>query len=257
MSKRIQTILFVLFVIFNSTAFAQKKGDAFSNKIFNFQFIYNAQDPSGDWEKMYGLNHAVGFGANYKSQTNWLFSVESSFMLSGNLKNTADLINLTNSNNSTFNSNNGTPATVDLSMRGFTTSGRIGKIIPVSRLNKNHGILIQVGAGYLMHYLNFNVPQNMVPQLNESNQRGYDRLHGGYAINQFVGYYFHSENRLVNFYVGVDFSQAFTKNLREYNYDTHEYDLGSKQDNYTAFRFGWMIPIYLSSKNDEFIFKAN
>ncbi|MFZ4796054.1 MAG: hypothetical protein ACOYMA_01085 [Bacteroidia bacterium] len=257
MVKITKATLFILFVFVNSMAFAQKKGDDFSNKIFNFQFIYNGQFPSGDWEKMYGVSHGLGFGVNYKTQTNWLFSAESSFMLSNNLKNTADLVNLTNSNNYTFNTNNGTPATVDLSMRGFTAFGRIGKIIPVNRLNKNHGFLVQIGAGYLMHYLNFNIPQNTVAQLNEVNQRGYDRLHGGLAISQFVGYYFHSESRLLNFYAGVDFAQAFTKNLREYNYDTHQYDLGSKQDNYTAFRFGWMIPIYLSSKSEEFNFKAN
>ena len=157
---------------------------------------------------MYGVSHGLGFGVNYKSQTNWLFSAESSFMLSSNLKNTANLVNLTNSNNYTFNDNNGTPATVDLSMRGFTAFGRIGKIIPVSRFNKNHGILLQIGAGYLMHYLNFNIPQNTVAQLNEENQRGYDRLHGGLATNQFIGYYFHSESRLLNFYVGLDFAQA-------------------------------------------------
>jgi hypothetical protein len=257
MLNQIRTTLFLFFAFVYSMAFSQKKGDDFSNKIINFQFIYNGQFPNGDWEKMYGVSHGLGFGLNYKSQTNWLFSVESSFMLSGNLKKTANLINLTNSNNYTFNANNGTPATVDLSMRGFTAFGRIGKIIPVSRLNKNHGFLVQLGAGYLMHYLNFNIPQNTVAQLNEINQRGYDRLHGGLAINQFVGYYFHSESRLLNFYIGIDFAQAFTKNLREYNYDTHQYDLNEKQDNYSAFRFGWMIPIYLSSKNEEFNFKTN
>lgn len=257
MSNKVKASLLILFIFIKSIVFAQKKGDDLSNKIFNFQFIYNGQFPSGDWEKMYGVSHGLGFGVNYKSQTNWLFSAESSFMLSSNLKNTADLVNLTNSNNYTFNSNSGTPATVDLSMRGFNAFGRIGKIIPVSRFNKNHGILLQIGAGYLMHYLNFNIPQNTVAQLNEENQRGYDRLHGGLAINQFIGYYFHSESRLLNFYVGLDFAQAYTKNLREYNYDTRQYDLNSKQDNYTAFRFAWMIPIYLSSKTEEFNFRAN
>jgi hypothetical protein len=94
-------------------------------------------------------------------------------------------------------------------------------------------------------------------QLSNEYQKGYDRMHGGFALNQFVGYHFQSESRLVNFFIGVDFTQAFTKNFREFNYDTQQFDLGSKQDNIVALRFGWMIPIYLSNKNDEFIFKAN
>lgn len=247
----------ILLVICHQMVFAQSKNDFYSNKIFNFQFIYNGQNPSGDWAKMYGISHGLGFGVNYKSKSNWLFSSEASFMLSGNIKNEAvNLYYLTNSNGTIFNTNNGTPATVDISMRGFHTFGKVGKIFPLGKFNKNHGVLLQVGAGYLMHYLNFNIPQSSVAQLNEVNQRGYDRLHGGFATSQFLGYYFHSENRLVNFFVGIDFIQGYTKNLREFNYDTKQYDLANKQDNITSFRFGWMIPIYLSNKNEEFIFET-
>ncbi len=256
MLKSNHTLLFILLLTSN-LSFAQKKGDDYSNKIFNFQFIYNGQNPSGDWSKMYGISHGLGFGVNYKSQTNWVLNTEGSFMLSGNIKSEAvNLINLTNSNNYIFNSNNGTPATVDITMRGFNGFVKIGKVFPIARFNKNHGFFVQAGAGYLMHYINFNIPQSTVVQLNETNQRGYDRLHAGPATNQFIGYFYQSENRLINFYIGIDFTQAFTKNLREFNYDTKQYDTGSKQDNITAFRFAWMIPIYLSNKNDEFNFET-
>lgn len=256
MKKNSIVLIFVL-VLAQNTLFAQKKDDLYSNKIFNFQFIYNGQTASGDWSKMYGTSSGLGFGVNYKSKTNWLFSAEGSFMLSSDLKpGGANLYYLTNSNGQTFNDNNGTPATVDLTMRGFNTFAKIGKIFPVARFNKNHGFIVQAGAGYLMHYLYFNIPQSSVAQLNETNQRGYDRLHAGMATNQFIGYYFQSENRLINFYIGVDFIQAYTKNLREFNYDTQQYDTGSKQDNITAFRFAWMIPIYLSNKNEEFNFES-
>jgi hypothetical protein len=248
-------LLYFTFFIGSQMLFAQKKGDLASNKILNFQFIYQNQSPQGDWEKLYGISHGMGVGFNYKSQTNWAFSAETCFMLSGNLKGGVNLINLTNSNGFNFNSNNGTPATVDLSMRGFNSFAKIGKIFPVSKYNKNHGIFAQVGLGYLMHYLNFNIPQSTVAQLNEDYQKGYDRLHGGIATSQFLGYYFHSESRLINFCVGLEFVQGYTKNLREFNYDTQAYDLGNKQDNFAALRLMWMIPIYLSNEKEEFIFK--
>ncbi len=246
-------VLFVTFM-FGQKAFGQKKGDEFSNKIFNFQFTYNAQFPSGDWAKIYGLSHGLGFGVNYKSITNWHFSLEGNYILSENLKDAVNLINLTNSNGNTINSNNGTPATVSVTMRGWSGFAKVGKIFPVSRLNKNHGFIVQVGAGFLTHYLNYSISQNNVPQLNEDFQRGYDKLHSGYALNQFVGYYFQGENRFTNFFAGFDFTQAFTQNLRGYNYDERRYDNASKNDNMVALRFGWMIPIYLSSKGDEFDF---
>jgi len=244
-------------VLMQNLLFAQKKGDLYSNKIFNFQFIYNGQTAAGDWSKMYGTSSALGFGVNYKSQRNWIFSAEGSFMLSSDLKaGGANLYYLTNSNGSTFNSNNGTPATVDLTMRGFHTFAKVGKIFPLARFNKNHGFIVQAGAGFLMHYLYFNIPQSTVVQLNEKNQLGYDRLHAGLATNQFIGYYYQAENRLINFYFGIDFIQGFTKNLRGFNYDTQQYDTGNKMDNITAFRFAWMIPIYISNKNEEFNFES-
>lgn len=257
MLKLFQFLIFVFLMLTNIKTFAQKKDDEFSNKIFNFQFMYNAQTPSGDWEKLYGFSNGLGFGCNYKSTTNWLMSMEGNFMLSDNLKNTLNLINLTNSNNYTYNSNTGSPASVYITMRGFSTFAKLGKIFPISKYNKNHGFVIQIGVGYLMHYTNFNIPQSTVAQLNENYQKGYDKLHTGIALNQFVGYYFQSENRLINFYIGLDFTQAFTKNQREFNYDTKQYDTGSKQDNITALRIAWLIPIYLSNKNDEFNFNTN
>lgn len=254
MSSKAKIILVLLFSFCFQAVFGQKKDDPFSNKIFNFQFTYNAQSPYGDWAKMYGLSHALGFGVNYKTINNWHFSLEGNFMLSENLKTAVNLINLTNSNGNSINTNNGTPSNLSISMRGWSGFAKVGKIFPMSRLNKNHGFIIQLGAGFLTHYINFSIPQENVAQLNENFQRGYDKLHGGFAMNQFVGYYFQGQNRLTNFFVGFDFTQAFTKNLRGYNYDENRFDNASKQDNIVAFRAGWMIPIYLSNKGDEFDF---
>jgi hypothetical protein len=50
--------------------------------------------------------------------------------------------------------------------------------------------------------------------------------------------------------------QAQTYNRRGYNYDQMSYDSYKKSDFSTSFRFGWMIPIYLNTKEeDEFQFK--
>jgi hypothetical protein len=81
-------------------------------------------------------------------------------------------------------------------------------------------------------------------------------LSSGLSINEFVGYFHQSQNRLINFYIGVEFMQAQTYNRRGYNYDQMSYDSYKKSDFSTSFRFGWMIPIYLNTKEeDEFQFK--
>ena len=41
MSNKVKASLLILFIFIKSVVFAQKKGDDFSNKIFNFQFRKN------------------------------------------------------------------------------------------------------------------------------------------------------------------------------------------------------------------------
>jgi hypothetical protein len=50
--------------------------------------------------------------------------------------------------------------------------------------------------------------------------------------------------------------QAQTVNRRGFNYDEMKEDKGIKLDQSISFRFGWMIPIYMNTKDEnEFQFK--
>jgi hypothetical protein len=93
--------------------------------------------------------------------------------------------------------------------------------------------------------------------LSEAYQKGYDRLTMGPALTQFVGYSYQSNNRYYNFFIGVDFMEAFTKSVRKYNYDTRQADTDQRLDITYGLRVGWLIPIYLKSKNssNEYEFK--
>jgi hypothetical protein len=126
----------------------------------------------------------------------------------------------------------------------------------LSKANRNSGIVVMVGAGFLSHKININTAQNNAPTLTEDLKKGYDRLSMGFALTQFVGYHFQSRHRMVNFFVGVDVMEAFTKSTRGYNYDQMAYDNKKRTDIFLGFRFGWMIPIYLTTKDqDEFYYK--
>lgn len=236
-------------------AIAQSTDKIESHRIVNLQFLYNYQMPGGDWANRFDDNHAVGVGVLFKPQNNWIVSAECNFLYGNNTKENGILYNLTNSSG-IINDNGGNPADIIAGLRGWSACAKIGKLIAINPANKNHGILIQLGCGFLQHKINYNITNNNVAMLNENYIKGYDRLSNGWSVNEFVGYFFQSENRFINFYFGIDFTQAFTYNKREFNYDQLKFDKEQHQDNIIAFRFGWMIPLYLNNKGkDEFQFK--
>jgi hypothetical protein len=228
---------------------------AFTNRIFNIQFLVNQQSSGGDMSKSFGNHNSIGFGGLYKTKNNWLLSAEGNYLFGNSIKDLDILNNLVNGSGYISN-NNGSPANYSVNMRGYSLFAKGGRIFSLSKTKKNSGIIVQAGFGFLQYKINFQTQNNDVPQLNEEYFKGYDRLTNGIAFNQFLGYYYHSPNRLINFYAGFDFTQANTKNRRGYLYDKKEFDSANKKDFIYAFRIGWMIPIYLHAKNeDEFNFR--
>jgi len=65
----------------------------------------------------------------------------------------------------------------------------------------------------------------------------------------FIGYKYLSNNRLANFYLGFEFYEGFTKNLRGVNFNTGLTDTEKRLDVITGFRFGWILPLYKRTKD--------
>jgi hypothetical protein len=72
----------------------------------------------------------------------------------------------------------------------------------------------------------------------------YDRLTNGLCLSQFLGYTNFSNSRRINFYAGLEFMEGFTKNRRNYNFDTAMKDDASRLDFFLGFKLGWIIPLY-------------
>lgn len=228
---------------------------AFSNRIFNLQFLVNQQYPGGDMAKSFGPHNTIGFGGLYKTKTNWLLSGEANYIFGNNLKDVDILNNLVNGSGYISNVS-GSPGNYSVNLRGYSCFLKGGRLFSFGSSKRNRGLILQTGIGFLQYQINFQTQNNDIPQLDEEYFKGYDRLTNGIAFNQFIGYYFHSQNRLINFYAGFDLSEAFTQNRRGYVYDKKAFDNADKKDFTLGFRFGWMIPIYLQSKNeDEFNFR--
>ncbi len=153
----------------------------------------------------------------------------------------------------------GTPANVQLGQRGFYINANIGKLFlfhPLSR--RRHGIEARASFGYLQHKVRLKTPGTDMVQIQGQYRHGYDRLTGGFAIQQYIGYRFMSPNRLINVWAGVDFLQGFTHNLRGYNFDLQRADTNLHIDLLLGIRAGVSIPFPLythkSSKSQELFF---
>ena len=109
----------------------------------------------------------------------------------------------------------------------------------------NSGIMIRAGVGYIQHWIRIRVEEEkIVPGFQGDYGLGYDRLTSGFSMHQFIGYLYMGDSRVLNFYVGWEFVEAWTKNRRDMNFDTGLREEDSRFETLNGFKVGWIIPIY-------------
>lgn len=207
------------------------------------------QIPSFDLAQRFGANLNAGGAFMFKTKKNWIFGLQAGYMFGQNVKDTTLLQNL-KTEDGFITENAGYPADLRITERGLGIHITAGKVFKFLSANKNSGLLVNIGAGYLQHKINLFDAQQTIAAVNKEMKYGYDRLTAGFSLSQFIGYLYLSENRLANFYFGFECQQAFTKSLRKLNYDTGLPDTKQRFDMLTGFKFGWILPLYKKTPND-------
>ena len=243
-----------LFLVFSSSLICFGQSPVDSSASFPFvRFQYGYFFPGGDFEDTYGNTSEIGGALGFKTKSNWQFDIESGILFGTDVKRDDNLLNgiINEAGNAT--DSDGELVNLVYEIRSLNAFGSVSKIIPISKRNLNSGLILKVGAGYLQHRIKVDFREGQVFQLSDDNLRGYDRLHTGFALRQFIGYQHYGTKNLLSFYVGFEFNQAFTINRRGYNYDERAFDTSTKNDFLNGFRFGWTIPIR-SRKSEEFYY---
>ncbi len=199
--------------------------------------------PANDFAERFGTTNAVGGEIGYKTATNWQFGLKIEGNFGSKIKEPSILQSLTN--------DRGDVVTVDgvitgiiQEQRGFNFHFYGGKLFNFNGKNKNSGLLITAGVGFLQHRVNLDYRDGEVLQLTKEMEKGYDRLSNGISFNQFIGYQYFGKTRLINFFVGIEGIQAITQNKRGYNYDLQQEDNETRTDALYGVKFGWVIPFY-------------
>lgn len=210
-------------------------------------FHFSGQLPKYDLEKRFGPNLSAGGSFNWKTKYNIMFGVEGSYFFGRNVR--EDVVASMRNSDGHITDNEGYPADLRLTERGWNIYGNVGYVISKLGNNPNSGVFITVGGGWTQHKVKLYDANQKIAAVNGNIKKGYDRLTGGFGLSQFIGYQYISDNRLANCYLGFEFYEANTQSLRGYNYDTGKEDTQKRFDVLMGIRFGWILPLYKRTKD--------
>ena len=217
-----------------------------------FSLNYAFQIPANTLLDRFGTNNNLGFSGGIKTKNNWTYELSTSFIFGTNVKDTTIIDHLQNNQNWIINQF-GEESVVLIQERGQVFSFKIGKIFNVIGPNPNSGLIIKLGIGWMRHKIRIDNENDQIPQLSQQYLPYYDRLASGLNLYQFIGYHHMSNNRLTNFFLGLEFYQGFTKGRRDYQIDTMEPSTEKRLDILNGIRIGWIVPVFRQAPNDFYL----
>jgi hypothetical protein len=237
------SLLLPLLCCFALTAVAQQNTAKEGLGIVLIKTHLGGYTPVGILAERFGTGATVGLDISYKTSKGWMFSISGSHMFGGTVRERNILNNISTDGGDVI-TQSGVFEDYRLKQFGWLLYGRIGKIFPVVGPNPNSGLLIELGTGLMQHKIWIETPMNNSPQLTTEYKRGYDRLSNGLSLNPFIGYQHLSNNKLINYYVGLDVHIGLTENRRTINYDTGMRDGRQRTDLLIGIKAGWILPLY-------------
>ena len=244
--KKSIIIFFLVSSYLTNSLFAQSVKDS-TFRILMVGVHIGGQIPQNSLVARFGSNLSVGGSFEWKTKHNVLFNIEGSYVYGKKVK--EDVVSNIRNDNGDIIDNEGFPADLRITHRGWNVTANVGYIFSKLGHNPNSGLFFTVGAGYMSHKAKLYDANKKVAAVKGELQKGYDHLTGGLALSQFIGYKYLSNNRLANFYVGFEFYEGFTKSLRGVNFNTGLADTEKRLDVINGFRFGWILPLYKRTKD--------
>jgi hypothetical protein len=204
--------------------------------------------PGGDMVDRFGNSHNIGLGFHIKAKTNWYYGIQGSYEFGSTVIEPGLMQNLTIEGGYIMDIQ-GQLSKISIQQRGFMVTLDGGRLFPIIGPNKNSGILAYGGIGFMQHKIRIEHQENEIPQLEGEYLKGYDRLSNGLAFHQFIGYYHMSNNRLVNFFVGIEAWQGLTQGRRPQYFDTQQPGNAKRFDALGGIRAGWTLHLYKRLSN--------
>ncbi|MBK7870546.1 MAG: hypothetical protein IPJ74_07625 [Saprospiraceae bacterium] len=245
-----RTFVLFLFLLYGKAFFAQVSDLNKGNGLL-FSVGLGAQLPGGDLTDRFGPNLNVGGSLDFITQeSNFIFGFNGYYLFGTDIK--EDVIAALRTPEGQIIGNDKSYADIQLRERGFYIGGSVGKLFTLSEKNARAGLRVTLGAGLLQHKIRIqDDPFRAVPQLFDDYKKGYDRLTNGLALHQFIGYQVLSTDKHTNFYIGLELTQGFTQNRRDFNFDTQMQDTSKRLDLLFGVKAAWILPFYIGKAASE------
>jgi hypothetical protein len=259
---KLRTVILLFLLVLSAGHLAAQRGqkkamnarDTVVHPCFALSFSYGLQVPGGDLLYRFGINSDAGIALNYKTRNNFIYGAQWSYMFGKDLRGESPIDSITTSEGFVIDGE-GKFADIRMFERGFTLGLSAGKIFNnFLSPNANSGLMLTAGVGYLQHKIKIYDNGARSPQFNKELLKGYDRLTSGIMTTEFIGYFYLSANRYVNFYAGLEFYQGFTKSRRSWDYSLMRADTENRIDLLSGFRVGWVLPLYKSSARTKYYY---
>lgn len=262
MKLRIRAVIFFLGILTSYSLHAQVsiRDSSVAFGMFNIEYSLNA--PGGDFADRFGLTNALGASIGWKLPNNFYALVGARGIFGSQVKDSVgwNIMTLVYSvNKNTYDGlipgSDGKLTEVRFWERGLVIPLTVGKIFPVfSKMNPNSGLYVEGGFQYFRHKIHFEVIGSDAPALDKQYRKGYDRLSYGLGLVQGFGLRYFSSNKLVNFHIGMEFSQNFTKNRRSINFDTGQTDFPNRVDLLYGIKAGWTYLLYKQAPQEVYYY---
>jgi len=253
MKNILSLALFLILALIFKCGFSQdstKKADV----IKSIHIQYGIHMPGADMKDRYGINQVAGLAASFKTGSNWMFDADFSYIFGGDVKIHDSLFAEITDEDGNIIDGNGQFAEVYTYERGYYVTLGVSKILPIFAANKNSGLTIGAGAGFMQHKIRVYNPDNVAPQVCGEYKKGYDYLTNGTAIRQFLGYTFYAPKKVYSFKAGFEFVEAFTMGRRDYLFPLHGPDTQKRLEFLYGFKLIWTIPFIKSSGETYYYF---
>ncbi len=234
----------LLFLFLSLISQGQRNVSDSTISTFMFNAAYSFQFPSGDLTDYFGINSTIGGGILYKSNRNWVSGISAGYLFGDKVNNRGELLAQISTSEGEIIDGDGLNTSLALFERGYHLRLVAGKLIPAFGPNPNSGFLLLASAGYLSHHIRIETQFGSAPQLKGDYSKGYDKLRGGFALGTEFGYLIMSNSRVMNFSASVEFVQAWTNSLRDYDFSIKKKDNKHYIDQYIGFKLCWYIPTY-------------
>lgn len=209
---------------------------------------YNAQFPFADMKKRFGFNSNIGLFIGYKFGKNWIAGLEGNFLF-GSVVKENQILNQISTPDGQQITTEGNINPNKLSEQGFSIKAEGGKIFRITKKLPGSGVYLLGGFGLLQHKILINAPSRLVPQLNSTYKKGYDRMSLGPVVSLATGFMFVERKTLLKFNVGCQVDVAFTKNQRPWNFDENRKDRTQRYDIFVGAKLGIIIPVFTNKDN--------